>query len=112
MPAPRVVTALLAMLLLVPMTARAAAPRPGVFAGKLGVKVPKGAKASVRAIDASSSVVVASKDVGRSGAFSLSLPAGGYIVRGVVVPRRGAVVTKSAAVSLKPGQRRKGSKLT
>ena len=112
MPAPRVVMALLAVLFVLPMTARAAAPRPGVFAGKLGVKVPKGAQASVRAIDAASSVVVAAKDVGRSGAFSLSLPAGGYIVRGVVVPRRGAVVTKTTAVSLKPGQRRKRSKLT
>jgi hypothetical protein len=112
MPAPRVVTALLAALLILPMTARAAAPRPGVFAGTLGVKVPKGGHARVRAIDAASSVVVASKDVGRSGAFSLRLPAGAYVVRGVVLPRRGAVVTKSTAVSLKPGQRRTGTKLT
>jgi hypothetical protein len=112
MPSPRVVVALLAALLIVPMTARAATPRPGVFAGKLGVKVPKGAHARVRAIDAASSAVVASKDVGRSGAFSLKLPAGPYIVRGVVLPRRGRVVTKTTAVSLRPGQRRKGAKLT
>jgi hypothetical protein len=112
MPAPRVVTALLAALLILPMTAQAAAPRPGVFAGSLGVKVPKGGHASVRAIDAASSVVVASKNVGRSGTFSLSLPAGAYIVRGVVLPRRGAVVTKTTAVSLRPGQRRTHTKLT
>jgi hypothetical protein len=92
MPAPRVVVpALLAALLILPMPARAAAPRPGVFAGTLGVKVPKGGHARVRAIDAASSVVVASKDVGHSGAFRLSLPAGAYVVRGVVLPRRGAV---------------------
>ena len=110
--APRVVTVLLVVLFIVPVTARAAAPRPGVFAGTLGVKVPKGAHARVRAIDAASSVVVAGKDVGRSGAFSLSLPAGAYVVRGVVLPRRGAVVTKSTAVSLRPGQRRTHTKLT
>jgi hypothetical protein len=94
------------------MTARAAAPRPGVFAGTLGVKVPKGGHARVRAIDAASSVVVAAKDVGRSGAFSLRLPAGAYVVRGLVLPRRGPLVTKATAVSLKPGQRRTGTKLT
>jgi hypothetical protein len=94
------------------MTAGAAAPRPGVFAGTLGVKVPRGGHASVRAIDAASSVVVASKHVGRSGAFSLSLPAGAYVVRGVVLPRRGAVVTKATAVSLRPAQRRTHTKLT
>jgi len=104
--------ALLSVLFVLPMTARAAAPRPGVFAGKLGVKVPKGAHASVRAIDVALSVVVASKDVGRSGAFRLSLPPGAYVVRGVVLPRRGRPVTKSTAVSLKPGQRRTGTKLT
>ena len=74
--------------------------------------MPKGAHARVRAIDAASSVVVAGKDVGRSGAFSLSLPAGAYVVRGVVLPRRGAVVTKSTAVSLRSGQRRTHTKLT
>ena len=109
---PRAVVALLAALLVVPMTARAATPRPGVFAGTLGVKVPKGAHARVRAVDAASSAVVASKDVGRSGAFSLKLPAGPYVVRGVVLPRRGPVVMKTTAVSLRPGQRRKGAKLT
>src|SRR5215212_3992707 len=99
-------------LLILATSAGAASPKPGVFAGSLGVKVPKGGHATVRAIDAGSSVIVASKNVGRSGAFSLKLPAGPYRVRGVVLPRRGKVVTKTTAVSLRPGQRRKHAKLT
>jgi hypothetical protein len=99
------------VVLLLPAVAQAAA-KPGVFAGTLGVKVPKGGHATVRAIDAASSTVVAARDVGRTGAFSLSLPPGPYVVRGVVVPRRGPVVTKTIAVSLKPGQRRTHTKLT
>ena len=112
MAAARVGTVLLVALLAAPVTAQAAAARPGVFAGSLGVKVPKGAHATVRAIDAGSGGIVAAKDVGRSGAFSLSLPAGAYVVRGVVVPNRGAATTKTVAVSLKAGQRRRSAKLT
>lgn len=92
--------------------AAGAAAKRGTFSGSLGVKVPKGGQATVRAIGAASSVVVAAKDVGRSGTFSLKLPAGPYLVRGVVLPRRGRAITKTIAVSLRPGQRRKGAKLT
>lgn len=102
---------LTAVLLLAPAGAQGAT-RPGVFAGTLGLKVPKGAHATVRAVDAAGGRVVAARDVARSGAFSLSLPPGPYVVRGVVVPRRGAPVTKSIPVSLKAGQRRTRAKLT
>jgi hypothetical protein len=98
-------------MLVLPAMAHAAV-EPGVFAGTLGVTVPKGGHATVRAVEVAGGAVVAAKDVGRSGAFSLRLPAGAYIVRGVVVPRRGAVVTKAIAVSLKRGQRRRHAKLT
>jgi hypothetical protein len=93
-----------------PAAAAAATPN-GTFAGTLGVKIPKGAHATVRAVNVTSGVVAAAKDVGRAGTFSLSLPAGPYVVRGVVVPRRGRVVGQAIAVSLKPGQRRKQAKL-
>ena len=106
------VPVLLVACLVAPATAHAATPRRAVFAGSIGVTVPKGGHAAVRAIDAASGVIVAAKDVGRSGAFSLSLPAGGYVVRGVVVTKRRGVITKTVAVSLKPGQRRRGAKLT
>jgi hypothetical protein len=109
----RAVPALLAGLLILPVGAQAATtPKPGVFSGSLGVKVPKGGHARVRAIEAAGGVVVAAKDVSRSGVFSLRLPPGPYVVRGVVLPKRGAVITKSIAVSLKPGQRRRNAKLT
>lgn len=108
---PPAAVALLLVLLALPATAQAAAA-PGVFAGTLGVKVPKGGHATVRAVEAAGGTVVAARDVGRSGAFSLRLPAGAYVVRGVVLPRRGRVVTKAIAVSLKPGQRRRHVKLT
>ena len=98
-------------MLVLPAMAHAAV-EPGVFAGTLGVTVPKGGHATVRAVEVAGGTVVGAKDVGRSGAFSLRLPAGAYVVRGVVVPRRGAVVTKAIAVSLKPGQRRRHTKLT
>jgi hypothetical protein len=107
----RAAFALVFVVLLLPAAAQAAA-KPGVFAGTLGVKVPKGGHATVRAIDAASGTVVAARDVGRTGAFSLSLPPGPYIVRGVVLPRRGPVITKAIPVSLKAGQRRTHTKLT
>ena len=113
MTAGRAFTVVLVALLVVPVAARAAAAaKPGVVAGSLGVKVPKGAHATVRAVDAGSGDIVAAKDVGRSGAFSLSLPSGAYVVRGVVMPKRGAATTKRVAVSLKAGQRRRAVKLT
>jgi hypothetical protein len=85
-----------------------AAPKPGTFAGSLGVKVPRGAEAEVRAVDRATGAVAATGAIGRSGAFRLRLPAGAYTVIGTVVsPRRGAKpVTVVSAVSLKPGQKR------
>ncbi len=41
----------LATAALVAPASSVAAPRPGVFSGSLGVKVPKGGHATVRAID-------------------------------------------------------------
>ncbi len=103
--------AVLAVLFAAPAGAQAAA-RPGVFAGTLGMKVPAGGHATIRATEAGGGVVTAAKDVGRSGAFSLRLPPGAYVVRGIVIPRRGRPRTKSIAVSLRPGQQRRRSKLT
>jgi hypothetical protein len=91
--------------------AAVAAPPNGTFAGTLGLKIPKGGHATVRAVNVTTGVVAAAKDVGRTGAFSLSLPAGPYVVRGVVVPKRGRAVSQAIAVSLKPGQRRTRAKL-
>lgn len=86
----------------------APAPAPGTFAGSLGVQVPRGAEAEVRAIDRSTGAVAATGRVGRTGAFRLRLPAGAYTVIGTVVPRaRGAKpITVVSGVSLRPGQRR------
>ncbi|WP_372789509.1 hypothetical protein [Paraconexibacter sp.] len=108
--APGVLTLLLIGLVL-PAPASAAS-KSGVFAGSLGVKVPKGGHATIRAIQAGSGTVVTARDVRRTGTFRLTLPPGPYVVRGVVVPRSGRVVTRSIAVSLKPGQRRTRTKLT
>ena len=46
------------------------------------------------------------RDVGRTGRFSLTLPAGSYSVIATVVPRRGKVTQVVSAVTLKAGQRR------
>lgn len=107
----RAALAVLLVLLAAPAAAQAAA-RPGVFAGTLGMKIPAGGHATIRATEAGGGAVAAAKDVGRSGAFSLRLPPGAYVVRGVVVPRRGRPTTKAIAVSLKPGQQRRRSTLT
>lgn len=102
----RIVRALtLVLVLAVPASAHAAAA-PGVFSGTLGLPVPKGARATVHAVTVADGAVVAVRDVGRSGAFSLRLPPGAYIVRGTVVPRRGRVRGAATPVSLRPGQRR------
>lgn len=99
--------------LLVPGPAAAATPpRPGTFAGTLGVSVPKGGAGAVRAIDRATRTVRATKHVGRSGRFSLTLPPGGYLVVGTVARPDGRLVQKRVAVSLKAGQKRKGAKLT
>ena len=102
--------ALLVVMLVLPAMAHAAA-EPGCSRER-SARFLKGGHATVRAVEVAGGTVVAGEDVGRPGAFSLRLPAGAYVVRGVVVPRRGAVVTKAIAVSLKRGQRRSHTKLT
>jgi len=89
--------------------ASAAAPKPGTFAGTLGIAVPKGAEAEVRAISRADGTVTRTKATGRSGAFSLSLPAGQYLVVGDVLPQPGKgakITTQTVGVSLKAGQKR------
>jgi hypothetical protein len=95
-----------------PATTAHAAAKPGTFAGSLGVKVPKGAQADVRAIDRATGVIAAVRTVGRAGRFSLSLAPGAYLVVGTVVTAQRKVVQKRIAVSLKAGQKRKHASLT
>ncbi len=101
-----VLTTLLALALAGPSPA--ATPKKGTFAGTLGVKVPKGAQAKVRAVSRADGTVAAAGSAKRSGAFSLSLPAGAYIVVGTIVPPPGdgRVIQIRAGVSLKAGQKR------
>jgi hypothetical protein len=96
---------------LFPASAAHAAGKPGTFAGSLGVKVPKGAAAQIRALARATGAVAAARDVGRNGRFSLSLPAGTYLVVGSVMTDR-KVVEKRIGVSLNAGQKRKNSVLT
>jgi hypothetical protein len=93
-------------------TATAGAAKPGTFAGSLGVKVPAGAEADVRAINRATGVVARTDDVARNGRFSLSMPKGVYLVVGTVVTPSGRVIQKDIGVSLRSGQKRRGSKLT
>lgn len=86
--------------------AAADAAKPGVFAGSLGVKVPRGAEAEVRAVDRANGTVVAARAIGRTGRFSLTLPAGSYSVIATMVPRRGTPVQVVSGVTLKAGQKR------
>lgn len=86
-----------------------AAPKPGTFAGSLGVAVPKGGQGEVRAISRADGTVAAARTTSRSGGFSLTLPAGQYLVVGAVIPVRGrgrALTQTRIAVTLKSGQRR------
>ena len=87
---------------------QAATPKAGSFAGTLGVKVPKGARAELRAISRVDGTVAAARSLPRSGAFKLGLPGGSYLILGTVVPRPGGgpITQVRTAVSLKPGQRR------
>ncbi len=100
----------LASVALTPAAAHAA--KSGAFSGSLGVTVKKGSSASVRAINLSNRTVVAGKDLSRTGKFSLSLPAGSYLVVGTVVNKKGKAVRKQLGLSLKSGQKRKNAKLT
>jgi hypothetical protein len=95
-----------------PATLAHAADKPGTFAGSLGVKVPKGAQADVRAINGSTGAVAAVRTVGRAGTFSLSLPPGAYLVVGTVMSKQRKLVQKRIAVSLEAGQKRKRASLT
>jgi hypothetical protein len=92
-------------------TASVASAKPGTFAGTLGIKVPKGAEADVRAVNRATGTVVASRPVGRAGRFSLSLAPATYLVVGTVVTPRGRVIQKRIGVSLKSGQKRKRTSL-
>ena len=109
MPRAVAIVCLAAVLVAVPAAgSHAATPKAGSFAGTLGVKVPKGARAELRAISRADGAVVAVRSLPRSGAFKLGLPAGSYLVLGTVLPRPGggAPTQVRTAVSLKPGQRR------
>ncbi len=92
--------------------AAGAAGKRGTFSGTLGVKVGKGSSGAVRAVSLADLTVVAGKDVSRSGAFSLSLPAGSYLIVGTVAGTRVKPVRKQLGVSLKAGQKRTKAKLT
>lgn len=84
----------------------AAAARPGQVSGTL--PLARGAQGEVRLIDASSRTVSLARTVRGSGRFTLSAPAGGYLLVGAAVPRRGRTLTQATLpVSLKSGQRRK-----
>lgn len=100
----RTVLLTVALVLLAPGAAHAA--KPGVFAGSLGVTVPRGAQAEVRAVSRVTGTVVAVREIGRSGRFSLTLPAGSYSVIATVVPRRGTPTQVVSGVTLKAGQKR------
>ncbi|HWI72548.1 MAG TPA: hypothetical protein VNT55_11370 [Baekduia sp.] len=92
--------------------AAGASAKRGTFSGTLGVKVGKGAGGAVRAVSLADLTVVAGKDVSRSGAFSLSLPAGSYLVVGTVTGTHAKPVRKQLGLSLKAGQKRTKAKLT
>ncbi|HEX5780917.1 MAG TPA: hypothetical protein VFX80_03305 [Solirubrobacteraceae bacterium] len=103
-------TVLLAMAALA-ATAADASAKPGTFAGSLGIKVPKGAQADVRAVNRATGTVTAARPVGRTGRFSLSLAPATYLVVGTVVTKQGKLVQKRIGVSLKSGQKRKRTSL-
>jgi hypothetical protein len=95
--------------LLLPAAARAADadPRPGVFAGSLGVAVPAGGRGLVRAVDRVSGSVVAAQRVGGNGTFRFTLPPGAYAVAATLVPKKGRPTARPmVGLTLKPGQRR------
>ena len=81
----------------------------GVLSGTVGA-VPKGSQAEVRAIDLSTGAVVGTRTPGRSGAFTLRLPAGGYLLASAIVAQRGRSAPAETAlpVSVTAGQRRAG----
>ena len=79
------------------------------FAGELGIPIPKGAQAEVRAISRADGRVTNTGTLGKTGRFTLTLPAGQYLVVGSVIPKRGKgkkVTEARVAVSLVAGQKR------
>jgi hypothetical protein len=92
-------------------TATEASAKSGTFAGSLGIKVPKGAEAEVRAVNRATGTLTAARAVGRTGRFKLSLAPATYLVVGTVVTRKGKLVQKRIGVSLKSGQKRKRTSL-
>ena len=103
--------ALLLAVVALAATAAPASAKSGTFAGSLGIKVPKGADANVRAVNRATGIVAAARPVGRNGRFSLSLAPGTYLVIGTVVTKQGKVAQKRIGVSLKSGQKRKRTSL-
>jgi len=93
------------------MTAADASAKPGRLAGSLGIKVPKGAEADVRAVNRATGTVAAARPVGRTGRFRLTLAPATYLVVGTVVTPRGKIVQKRIGVSLRSGQKRKHTSL-
>ena len=93
------------------LTATDASAKPGIFAGTLGIKVPRGAEADIRAVDRATGTVAAARPVGRPARFSLSLRPGTYLVVGTVVTKSGKLVQKRIGVSLRSGQKRKRTSL-
>jgi hypothetical protein len=101
-----------AVVLALAAMASTASAKPGTFAGSLGIKVPKGAQADIRAVNRATGTVAAARPVGRTGRFTLSLAPATYLVVGTVVTPRGKLVQKQIGVSLKSGQKRKRTSLT
>ena len=93
------------------VTTAEAMAKPGTFAGSLGIKVPRGAEAEIRAVQRATGTVAKTQPVGRTGRFSLALAPGQYLVVGTVMTRQGKLVQKRIGVSLKSGQRRRGTSL-
>src|SRR5690242_8722135 len=102
----RIATTVLAVLAALASAGTATA---GTVSGKLDGGTPSGGAAVVRAIDLGSGRVGGAQRVGRSGAFSLQLPAGAYTLAATVVDRRAGTTSAalSAPVSLRNGQQRR-----
>ncbi len=80
----------------------------GVVSGTLAGPLPKtgSGEALVSVVSLSDFRVVAARTLGRTGTFSLSVPAGTYALVATVVSFHGAIVSRAVAVSVRSGQRR------
>lgn len=84
----------------------AAAARQGQVSGTL--PLTRGAQGEVRLVDARDRTIALARTVRGSGRFTLNAPAGGYLLVGAAVQRRGRSLTQATLpVSLKSGQRRR-----